>query len=120
MTREVKVEQFKTLFEKELQDVRRYRRNEVTLEAKVRILDINRKKLDEGTAKVRNVSLKGAFLADFDLGKKSFPAKPFLIEMKLSGKSYQGINAICHPVRFGKSNDFGIGVEFDELWVETK
>lgn len=120
MTKEVNVETFKTLFEKELQDVRRYKRNEVSIEAKIRILGVDKKKIDEGTASVKNVSLKGAFLGDFKLGKNSFPAKPFLIELKMSGKTYQGINAVCKPVRFGKSDDFGIGVEFEELWVETK
>ena len=120
MTREVDVETFKTLFEKELQDVRRYKRNEVAIGAKVRILDLDKKKIDEGTVQVKNVSLKGAFLGEFKLGKNSFPAKPFLIELKMSGKTYQGINAVCRPVRFGKADDFGIGVEFDELWVETK
>lgn len=120
MTKEVNVETFKSLFDKELQDVRRYKRNEVAIEAKIRILGADKKKIDEGTASVKNVSLKGAFLADFKLGKNSFPAKPFFIELKMSGKTYQGINAVCHPVRFGKADDFGIGVEFDELWVETK
>ena len=121
MTKEVNVETFKTLFEKELQDVRRYKRNEVSIEAKVRILGVDKKKMiDEGTAQVKNVSLKGAFLGEFKLGKNSFPAKPFFIEVKMSGKTYSGINAVCHPVRFGKADDFGIGVEFDELWVETK
>ncbi|KAF0243849.1 MAG: hypothetical protein FD180_3017 [Planctomycetota bacterium] len=120
MTREVNVETFKTLFEKELQDVRRYKRNEVAIGAKVRILDMEKKKIDEGTVQVKNVSLKGAFLGEFKLGKNSFPAKPFLIELRMSGKTYQGINAVCKPVRFGKADDYGIGVEFEELWVETK
>ena len=120
MTRPVDVETFKTLFDKELQDVRRYKRNEVSIEAKIRILGTDRKKIDEGVAQVRNVSLKGAFLAEFKLGKNSLPAKPFLIELKMSGKTYQGINAVCRPVRFGKVDDFGVGVEFEELWVETK
>jgi hypothetical protein len=120
MTKGVTVETFKTLFEKELQDVRRYRRNEVSIEARVRIVSPEKKKLDEGTAHVKNVSLKGAFLADFKLGKHSVPVKPFLIELHLSGKTYQGISALCRPVRFGKADDFGIGVEFEELWVETK
>lgn len=120
MTREVNVETFKTLFDKELQDVRRYKRNEVAIEAKIRILGIDKKKIDEGTAEVKNVSLKGAFLAGFKLAKNSLPVKPFLIELKMSGKTYQGINAICRPVRFGKADDFGVGVEFEELWVETK
>jgi len=120
MTREVKVEQFKTLFEKELEDVRRYKRNEVSIEARIRILGADRKKIDEGRAQVKNVSLKGAYLAEFHLGKNSLPVKPFLIELHLSGKTYQGINAVCKPVRFAKGEEFGIGVEFEELWVETK
>lgn len=120
MTREVKVEEFKTLFEQELEDVRRYKRNEVSIEAKIRILDPARKKIDEGTARVKNVSLKGALLGEFKIRKNGLPIRPFLIELHMSGKKYQGINAVCRPVRFEKGEDFGIGVEFEELWVETK
>jgi hypothetical protein len=98
---------------------RRWGRNEVNLPAKVEILTAEGKKFTDGTAVIRDVSLRGALLTQIKLKKAALPASSFKVRLTFSSKQYKGIGAICRPIRFGRGLDFELAVEFEDFWAKT-
>ena len=98
---------------------RRWARNEVHLPAKVEILTSGGKKFTQGTAIIRDVSLRGALLTHIKLKKATLPAASFRVRLTFSSAKYRGIGAICRPIRFGRGEEFELAVEFEDFWAKT-
>jgi hypothetical protein len=98
---------------------RRWVRNEVDLPAKVEILLSGGKKFTEGSAVIRDVSLRGALLTRIELKKRCLPASSFRVKLTFSSKKYRGIGALCRPIRFGRGLKFELAVEFEDFWAKT-
>jgi len=98
---------------------RRWARNEVDLPAKIEILTAAGKKFTEGSAIIRDVSLRGALLTKIKLKKPSFPAANFRVRLTFSSAKYKGIGAICRPIRFGRGDEFQLAVEFEDFWAKA-
>jgi hypothetical protein len=98
---------------------RRWVRNEVDLPAKVEILTFQGKKFTDGSAVIRDVSLRGALLTQIKLKKSSLPAASFRVRLTFSSAKYKGIGALCRPIRFGRGEDFELAVEFEDFWAKT-
>src|SRR5262245_32845975 len=98
---------------------RRWGRNLVNLATKIEILSASGKKFTEGTAVIRDVSLRGALLARIKLKKPYLPAGNFRLRLTFSSPKYRGIGALCRPVRFGRGNDFQLAVEFEDFWAQA-
>jgi hypothetical protein len=98
---------------------RRWVRNEVDLPAKVEILTLAGKKVNDGSAVIRDVSLRGALLTRIKLKKAVLPAATFQVRLTFSADKYKGIGALCRPIRFGRGSDFELAVEFVDFWART-
>ena len=98
---------------------RRWVRNEVHLPAKLEILTAKGKKFTEGSAIIRDVSLRGALLTKIKLKKAYLPAASFRVRLTFSSPKYRGIGAICRPIRFGRGATFELAVEFEDFWAKA-
>lgn len=98
---------------------RRWVRNEVDLPAKVEILTGAGKKVNDGSAVIRDVSLRGALLTRIKLKKPVLPAASFQVRLTFSSDKYKGIGALCRPIRFGRGAEFELAVEFVDFWAKT-
>ncbi len=98
---------------------RKWVRNTVNLSAKLEILTLDGKIFTTGSAIVRDVSLRGARLGRIVLKKPYLPAKVFKIRLNFRSDKYQGIGALCRPIRFGMGAEFELAVEFEDLWART-
>jgi hypothetical protein len=98
---------------------RRWVRNEVDLPAKLEVLDAAGKRVNTGSAIIRDVSLRGALLTRIKLKKAVLPACAFHLRLTFSSDKYKGIGALCRPIRFGRGTDFELAVEFVDFWART-
>ena len=98
---------------------RRWVRNEVDLPAKVEVLNPAGKKVNSGTAVIRDVSLRGALLTRIRLKKAVLPASAFQVRVTFSSDKYRGIGALCRPIRFGRGPEFELAVEFVDFWARA-
>ena len=98
---------------------RRWARNPVDLPAKVEILLAGGKKFTDGSAVIRDVSLRGALLTRIELKKRCLPASNFRVRLIFSSAKYKGIGALCRPIRFGRGEAFELAVEFEDFWAKT-
>ena len=98
---------------------RRWGRNEVNIPAKLEILSASGKKFTQGTAVIRDVSLRGALLTHIKLKKQYLPAACFTLKLTFSSAKYRGIGALCRPIRFGRGDEFQLAVEFDDFWAKA-
>jgi hypothetical protein len=98
---------------------RRWVRNEVRLPAKVEILTLDGKKVNDGSAVIQDVSLRGALLTQIKLKKKVLPASSFRVRLSFGSDKYKGIGALCRPIRFGRGADFELAVEFEDFWASA-
>ena len=98
---------------------RRWVRNEVDLPAKVEILTPAGKKVNGGSAVIRDVSLRGALLTRIKLKKAVLPAAAFQVRVTFSADKYKGIGALCRPIRFGRGSEFELAVEFVDFWARA-
>jgi len=94
---------------------RGWARNEVNLPAKVEVKLATGRKFTNGTAVIRDISLKGALLGKLQLKKPYLPVEPFRIV--LSFRREQEIGALCRPVRFGTGPHFELAVAFEDIWA---
>lgn len=99
---------------------RRWVRNEVNIAAKVEILTADGRRYTTGSAIIRDVSLRGARLGRLVLRKQALPAKTFKVKLLFHTGKYQGIGALCRPIRFGRGNEFELAVEFEDFWAKTE
>ncbi len=99
--------------------LRRWVRNWVHLAAKVEILTLKGKKFTDGSAVIRDVSLRGALLTKIKLKKAFLPASSFRVRLTFSSPKYKGIGAICRPIRFGRGDTFELAVEFEDFWAKA-
>jgi len=98
---------------------RRWGRNEVNIPAKLEILSASGKKFTEGTAVIRDVSLRGALLTRIKLKKQVLPAANFSLRLTFSSAKYLVIGALFRPIRFGRGDEFQLAVEFDDFWAKA-
>ena len=98
---------------------RRWVRNEVHLPAKLEILTPKGKKFTDGSAVIRDVSLRGALLTRIKLKKAFLPAGSFRVRLSFTSPKYKGIGAICRPIRFGRGDEFELAVEFEDFWAKA-
>lgn len=98
---------------------RECKRKQVDLDAEVRLILQDGSVYSQGSAKVKDVSPSGALLSNLELDKEGYPVGNFSIEMKMRSGSYEGIGFRCKPVRF-VSEENGVGVQFQEVYVEEK
>jgi hypothetical protein len=98
---------------------RRWARNEVNLPVRLEILTGDGRKFTTGTALLRDVSLRGARLGRIVLRKPCLPARPFRLRLRFEGAKYQGVGAVCRPVRFGPGPEFELAVEFEDFWASA-
>lgn len=98
--------------------IRDWSRRAVNVPTRIEIL-VGGKKFTSGKALIRNISFKGALLGKVILRKQVLPARTFKIRLHFSSPKYQGIGALCRPVRFGDHSAFELGVAFESLWVKA-
>jgi hypothetical protein len=98
---------------------RECKRKEVDVDADVRLVLEDGSLYSQGTAKVKDVSPSGALLADLELDREGYPVGGFTIEMRMRSSNYEGIGFRCKPVRFVPEEN-GVGVQFQEVYVEEK
>ena len=99
---------------------RAYARKDVELKALVSIKTDEGKLHTVGSAVVRDLSLKGARLGQFELESGSFPACAFKIRIQVQAGPEDndgGLGGICRPVRFVNGDEFELAVEFEDLWI---
>jgi hypothetical protein len=98
---------------------RKWARNVVHIPAKLEVVTVDGKRFTTGSAIIRDVSLRGARLGRMVLKKGCLPARSFRIKLFFRSEKYQGIGALCKPIRFGKGPEFELAVEFEDLWART-
>lgn len=98
---------------------RRWARNEVDLPARLEILVSGKQVFTQGTAVVRDVSLRGALLTQIKLRKSCLPARAFHVRLTFTSPKYKGIGALARPIRFGRGEAFELAVEFMDFWAQT-
>jgi hypothetical protein len=99
---------------------RKWARTAVSIPAKVEIRLEDGTRFTTGTAIIRDISLKGARLGKIVLRKQVLPAANFRIQMHFRSDQYEGIGAVCRPIRFGQGKEFEIAVEFEDLWADEE
>ena len=100
--------------------VRKFARNVINLPGKIEIHYEDGSLFTTGTAVVRDMSVKGARLGKILLRRQMLPAARFWIQLTFEDAQYQGIGAICRPVRFGPGKEFELAVEFENFWVREE
>jgi len=95
---------------------RETRRTSVEIPCDLKILSLDGKLFDAGSATVRNVSPSGALLCNLKLEKGCFPAAGFKLTLTLNSGDYKGIGIEASPVRI-ISESAGLGIKFDEIFV---
>jgi len=98
---------------------RKWSRNVVHIPAKVEIVTLDGRRFTQGTAIIHDVSLRGARLGRIVLKKPCLPAKAFRIKLLFRSEKYQGIGALCRPIRFGRGPEFELAVEFEDFWARA-
>jgi hypothetical protein len=98
---------------------RKWSRNVVHIPAKIEIVTLDGRRFTTGTAIIRDVSLRGARLGRIVLKRSCLPAKTFRIKLYFRSEKYQGIGALCRPVRFGRGPEFELAVEFEDFWARA-
>jgi len=99
---------------------RKWTRNHVSIPARLEIRLESGRKHTSGSAIIHDISLKGARLGKIVLKKQSLPAAYFRIHIAFTSEQYQGISAICRPVRFGSGREFELAVEFEHISVREE
>jgi hypothetical protein len=74
---------------------------------------------NRGTATLTDVGPGGALLTGFSCARDAFPARSFTMAFKILSGEFEGVEAVCTPVRFSYSPSFGIGVRFESLSVRV-
>jgi hypothetical protein len=98
---------------------RRWMRNSVHIAAKVDVVTLDGRTFTSGTAVIRDVSLRGARLGRLSLKKPCLPIEAFRIRLTFTSRQYQGMGAVCRPIRFGRGTEFELAVEFEDFWAKT-
>lgn len=96
--------------------IREFLRKKVDIPVELSVMT-EEKEFNRGTGIIKNISPTGAYIANLDLEKDVFPAKPFEILISVKGDQFNGIEGRCKPVRISTENGFSLGVEFAELNV---
>jgi hypothetical protein len=104
-------------------DARRYfrswSRKEVHLPARLEIITSDGRVFTTGSAMVRDMSLRGARLGRMVLKRGCLPARSFTIKLTFKATGYEGVGALCRPIRFGRGPEFELAVEFEDFWART-
>jgi len=96
------------------------KRRQVRIRCDVEIVLRNWNKVDYGRATMIDLSATGAFLTNFDLNKKVFPAKPFYMRIRFRNRDLRGWQIVAEPVRLSMSDGkFGMGVRFIKYEVRA-
>lgn len=95
---------------------RETRRTSVDIPCDIKIMTMDGKPFDAGTAIVRNVSPSGALLCNLKLEKGCFPSAGFKLTVTLKNAEYNGIGIEASPVRIVAESG-GLGIKFDEIFV---
>lgn len=74
---------------------------------------------NRGTAKVADLGPGGAMLTGFSCARDAFPTRNFSIAFKVCEGEFEGVEAVCTPVRFSFTPSFGIGVRFESISVRV-
>jgi len=111
----------KELFVEHLQTrFRAAKRKQVRLRCDIEIVLRNWNRVDHGRATILDLSATGAYLTNFDLNKKVFPAKPFYIRIRFRSRDLRGWRIVAEPVRLSMSDGkFGMGVRFVKYEIRT-
>lgn len=94
-------------------------RNRIKIRCEVDVVLRNGKVVDSGRASIKNLSANGALLSNFTFKGKTFPAKPFRVELRMLKKEFRGITVTCLPVRLEVEDGFCLGVKFQKLSVRV-
>ncbi len=96
---------------------RRARRTQADVACDVNVLSATGAVLDQGTARLKNISHSGALVGDLVLEKNSLPLAPFQLVLKLKGGEHDGICIEATPIRFAPEVN-GLGVRLNEVFVK--
>jgi hypothetical protein len=95
---------------------RRWHRTSVDLPARVWIYRLSKAHVrEEGSARVDNVSLGGAHLANIQLEKKSIPSEPFRMVLEVDQEPLKDWRVHCKVVRLESNGGLGAGLQFVRL-----
>jgi transcriptional regulator with XRE-family HTH domain len=86
---------------------REHNRREVDLDAKLAIRFNDGSVFDRGQGRIRDLSVGGARIGDFDLKKGVLPTRPFRFELDFDGMRLEAV-----PVRFVANGSLDIAVSF--------
>jgi hypothetical protein len=74
---------------------------------------------NRGSATLSDVGPGGALLTGFSCARDAFPTRPFTMAFKILDGEFEGVEAVCTPLRFSYTPSFGIGVRFESLSVRV-
>ncbi len=94
-------------------------RRKVGLPVIFKIILEDGKIFDRGKAVLRNISSSGALMEDLELDRDAIPASPFKISFKVIEGIYEGIEALCEPIRYIFRPRTGLGLRFEMLSVQV-
>ncbi len=98
---------------------RLHKRRTVDLSVIFKVILEDGKIFNRGTAKVKNISSAGALMEDIELASDALPVSPFKISMKILEGLYEGVEALCEPIRFIFRPKLGLGLRFEMLSVQV-
>lgn len=98
---------------------RKHPRNSTDFPVNFRIILEDGRIFNRGTAKVADLGPGGAMLSGFSCARDAFPTRNFSIAFKVNAGEFEGVEAVCTPVRFSFTPSFGIGVRFESISVRV-
>jgi hypothetical protein len=100
-------------------DRRKHSRQQSEFPVHFRILVDDGRVFNRGSAILTDVGPGGALLTGFDCARDAFPTRPFSMAFKIASGEFEGVEALCIPIRFSYAPSFGIGVRFESLSVRV-
>ena len=98
---------------------RSHPRHDVTIPVVFKVILESGKIFNRGNATVKEISPSGALMEEFEFTREAFPTSPFKISFKILEGLYEGVEALCEPLRFVFRPRLGIGLRFDMLSVRV-
>jgi hypothetical protein len=95
---------------------RECRRREVDIPADIQLCLADGTALDEGSARIANISASGALLTDVRLGRGRMPIAPSLLRVTMRGEPFDGVAMKCRPVRLA-AGGAALGVRLEDIRV---
>lgn len=98
---------------------RNHQRKRVNVPVLFKIILENGRVFTRGKARVKDISPSGALMEDMEFARDALPTRPFKISFQILEGLYEGVEALCEPIRFVFRPRIGLGLRFDMLSVRV-